>query len=1087
MRTSNPQPRRRSQKIQALFEAARELSPAQQASFLDRECADDFGIRLEIEGILAAARGPTDQRLKKLIDDDRTVADDHTVKARPARNEPESPADPAMLLPEPGTRIGQYELVRELGRGGMAVVYLARDVKLGRRVAIKFLQSNEAALTRRFVLEAQATARCVHENIVVIHDVKEYQANPFMVLEYLQGQTLSNHIKDGKVPPYRAVQLMVPVVRALVCAHEHKLVHRDLKPGNIILTNSGAIKVLDFGVAKYVHGELSHAHRDQLTGGGTTSLPWLAGAELTSHGALVGTMPFMSPEQWNAEPVDHRTDLWAVGIMLYIMVAGRHPLEPLGGNQLMVTAILDQPMPSARDAGVAMPPALADLIDHCLRKRKDERMPTAEKLLGDLERLMPDRHGRELSMGESPYAGLNAFQETDANRFFGRTREIAAMLGRLHERPLIGVVGPSGVGKSSFIRAGLIPTLKHSGEKWEAIVIRPGRHPTAALANIIAPMLTSESATLSDQVAQHQAILHRIYQEPGYVGTVLRSRSQSRMRKILLFVDQFEELFTLTPDLHERQVFMSSLAGMADDALSPLRVVLSIRSDFLDRVAEAPEFMAELSQSLFFLLPPNRDGLRDALTRPADMMRYRFETRGMVEHMLDTLETTPGSLPLLQFAASKLWDARDTERRLLTEQSYHALGGIVGALASHADAVINALPAPTQALARTILTQLVTPERTRAIASIEELCERAEAPAEVERLIHHLVDARLLVVQRSDSDAGVTVEIVHEALIHGWPTLGSWLEESQEDRAYLEQIRTAAKQWDSKGHPSGLLWRGEAADEARRWHRRYRGRLAPVQEAYLAAVIALSVRTARRKRLLVAGTISFLSLLVAAAAVALVQIRHAEQQTREQAMMARAAERRVRQQFDQLQEKERQRQEALRLAGDATTEAGMSAEQLLMVLDELRLTFADAEKTKQQLRQQLNAMQEKERQRKEALLLAADASAEAHMSAEQLRGVTGQLREALAESDAAKRQISKLLLEAEHVKSRLASSLVDAENARKQAEDARKQAETAKKQAETARKQAEDAQEEAERARDVERLRRERLEKEIGKPGAILR
>jgi serine/threonine protein kinase len=1046
MRSSKTLPGNRGQKLQALFEAARGLSPAQQASYLDQACAGDIEIRREIDAILAAARGPTDQRLRKLMDADmeRTVVDKDTVAARRVQDQAAA-GHAATLLPEPGTRIGQYELVRELGRGGMAVVYLARDVKLGRRVAIKILQANEESLARRFVLEAQATARCVHENIVVIHDVKEYQGNPFMVLEYLQGQTLSSYLKDSKLPAYRAVQLMVPVVRALVCAHEHNLVHRDLKPGNIFLTSSGAIKVLDFGVAKYLHRELPQGFRAQVTSHGTTSLPSLVGSDLTSHGVLVGTMPFMSPEQWNAEPVDHRTDLWAVGMMLYMMVVGRHPLDPLGGHQLMVTGILDQPMPSARDAGVEMPPAMADLIDHCLRKRRDQRIATAEKLLADLERLLPDHHGRELSMGESPYAGLNAFQEADANRFFGRSREIAALLARLHERPLIAVVGPSGVGKSSFVRAGLIPALKYSGEKWESIVIRPGRHPTAALANILAPMLTNESATLSDQVALHQAVLHRIYHEPGYVGTVLRSRSQARKRKILLFVDQFEELFTLNPDAHERLVFMSCLAGMADDAVSPLRVVLSIRSDFLDRVAEAPELMTELGQGLFFLLPPSRDGLRDALTRPADMMRYRFESRGMVEHMLDTLEATPGSLPLLQFAATKLWEARDPERRLLTEQSYHALGGIVGALASHADAVMSALPPPAQALARTIMVQLVTPERTRAIASIEELRERSEAPDEVERLIHHLVDARLLVVQRSDSASGSTVEIVHEALIHGWPTLGSWLEESQEDRVYLEQIRTAAKQWDSKGRPSGLLWRGEAADEAQRWHRRYRGRLAPVQEAYLAAVIALTVRTARRKRLFVAGTISFLSLLVTAAAVALVLIRDAEQ-------LARAAEQQVREQYEVLHEKERQRQEALKLAGNATTQASLSAEQLRMVNEELQLALVTAETARQESRKQLEAMQEKERQRREAVARAADASAEADMSAEQLREVNGQLRQALAESDVAKTQVGKLLVEAENVKRRLKLSLVQAQAAR----------------------------EEAERARDEERQRRQRLEKEFG-------
>jgi serine/threonine protein kinase len=1030
MRSSKTLPGNRGQRIQALFEAARGLNPAQQASFLDQACAGDIEIRREIDAILAAARGPTDQRLRKLMDMDmeRTVVDKETVVARRVQDDAAA-GDAATLLPEAGTRIGQYELVRELGRGGMAVVYLARDVKLGRRVAIKFLQANEGSLAQRFVLEAQATARCVHENIVVIHDVKEYQGNPFMVLEYLQGQTLSSYLKDSKLPAYRAVQLMVPVVRALVCAHEHNLVHRDLKPGNIFLTGSGAIKVLDFGVAKYLHRELPHGFRAQITSHGTTSLPSIVGSDLTSHGALVGTMPFMSPEQWNAEPVDHRTDLWAVGIMLYIMVAGRHPLDPLGGHQLMVTGILDQPMPSARDAGVEMPPALADLIDHCLRKRRDQRIATAEKLLADLERLLPDHHGRELSMGESPYAGLNAFQEADANRFFGRSREIAALLARLHERPLIAVVGPSGVGKSSFVRAGLIPALKYSGEKWEAIVIRPGRHPTAALANILAPMLTNESSTLSDQVALHQAVLHRIYHEPGYVGTVLRSRSQARKRKILLFVDQFEELFTLNPDAHERLVFMSCLAGMADDAVSPLRVVLSIRSDFLDRVAEAPELMTELGQGLFFLLPPNRDGLRDALTRPADMMRYRFESRGMVEHMLDTLEATPGSLPLLQFAATKLWEARDPERRLLTEQSYHALGGIVGALASHADSVMNSLPAQAHSLARTILTQLVTPERTRAIASIEELCGHAEAPAEVERIIHHLVDARLLVVQRSDSATGSTVEIVHEALIHGWPTLGSWLEESQEDRAYLEQIRVAAKQWDSKNRPSGLLWRGEAAAEAQRWYRRYRGRLAPAQEAYLAAVISLAMRTARRKRLFVAGTISFLSLLVAIAAVALVLIRSAEQRASEQAELARTAENQVREQYEVLHEKERQRQEALRLAGNATTAASLSAEQLRMANEELQVALVDAEKARQQVRQQLDELQDKERQRQAALRQAGEASAEAHMSAEQLWAVNAQLREALLESDLAKSQVSALLAEAEDTKRRLARAWVAAERA----------------------------------------------------------
>jgi hypothetical protein len=322
------------------------------------------------------------------------------------------------------------------------------------------------------------------------------------------------------------------------------------------------------------------------------------------------------------------------------------------------------------------------------------------------------------------------------------------------------------------------------------------------------------------------------------------------------------------------------------------------------------------------------------------------------------------------------------------------------------------------------------------------------------------------VVQRSDSATGVTVEIVHEALIYGWPTLGSWLEEGQEDRAYLEQIRTAARQWDGKGRPSGLLWRGEAADEARRWHHRYRGRLAPMEEAYLTAVLALAARTTRRKHLLVASALWFLSLLVGAAGVALVLIRNAEQRATQQAIAARAAEERVRHQLDELQEKERQRQEALRLASNATTAASMSHEQLSAANEALRLKSAEAENARQQIHQQLTAMQEKERQRQAAVSLAADASAEAHMSAEQLREVNGQLREALLESELAKHQASALLAEAEDTKRRLKVSLAQAQAAREDAERAR---------------------EDVERARDVERQRRQRLEKEIGIIGNTLK
>jgi hypothetical protein len=171
---------------------------------------------------------------------------------------------------------------------------------------------------------------------------------------------------------------------------------------------------------------------------------------------------------------------------------------------------------------------------------------------------------------------------------------------------------------------------------------------------------------------------------------------------LLLFVDQFEELYTLVPDAAERRAFTAALAAIADDNAAPLRVVVSMRSDFLDRVGEDPRFMEELSRGLVFLSAPDRTGLREALEQPLELVGYRFETPQMLDEMLAALEGTPGALPLLQFAAAKLWDARDRERRMLTLDSFRAIGGISGALAAHADDVVRNQSAMEQVLTQKI-------------------------------------------------------------------------------------------------------------------------------------------------------------------------------------------------------------------------------------------------------------------------------------------------------------------------------------------------------------------------------------------------
>jgi serine/threonine protein kinase len=856
----------------------------------------------------------------------------------------------------PGTRIHQYELIRQLGKGGMGTVFLARDTRLGRRVAIKFLHSTNPEVTQRFILEARTTARCSHENIVIIYEVGEFQGSPFMVLEYLQGQPLNKAVGGQPLPPTRAVELMVPVVRALAAAHEQGIVHRDLKPDNIILTESGSIKVLDFGIAKVLQDpEHPPEQAHEVPPQGLSLDADIS--NLTRRGVIVGTIPYMSPEQWyGGELVDHRTDIWAVGIMLFRMIAGKHPLDPLRGPQLMVTAHLNEPMPRLRDKAPDVEARLAEVVDKCLLKHKEQRYADATSLLRALEPFLPGRYTRELRIDESPYAGLSSFQEADADRFFGRSKEISALVNRIQDRPVIAVVGPSGTGKSSFVRAGLVPVLKRSGEAWESLVIRPGRHPLAALASGIAPLINTSTTVEEDVKAQSQ-LIERLHAEPGYAGSVLRSRARRQRRKILLFIDQFEELYTLVPDARERLAFTSCLSGIADDATSPIRVVLSIRSDFLDRVTEDERFMAELNQGLFFLTSPNRDGLRDALVQPAEMAGYRFETPEMVENMLQHLESTQGALPLLQFSASRLWEKRDEERKLLTEERYQAMGGIAGALATHADNTLGELPVQTRPLARAIFLRLVTPERTRAIVSMDELRELSKDSHEIQLLIDILVQARLLVVQTGGGSSGAMVELVHESLVHTWPTLKRWLDEGQEDSVFMEQLRNAARQWNANGRDDGLLWRGEVVEEAQRFQRRYRGELPEVQHAFLDAVFSQATRATRRKRALAVGSTAFLIMLVAASAVALVVIRNAQREAERQAEVAqkleaeartaeaqaRTAETEAKERLAEVKAKELQRQEALAKEEKARAELAAAYERQKKTNEELKIALKRAQ------------------------------------------------------------------------------------------------------------------------------------------------
>ena len=269
--------------------------------------------------------------------------------------------------------------------------------------------------------------------------------------------------------------------------------------------------------------------------------------------------------------------------------------------------------------------------------------------------------------------------------------------------------------------------------------------------------------------------------------------------------------------------------------------------------------------------------------------------------------------------------------------------------------MIAGLAPATQDLARRVLQRLVTPERTRDVVEVAELTELAGDPRQIRTLIDHLVAARLLAMR---SGGGPTaVELVHESLIDRWPTLQRWLDQTQEDAAFLARVRGAARQWDDGARSPGLLWRGDAEHEARRWRRGYRGELGPREQAYLDAVFRLADRATRTRRIIVAGTMSLLALLVVAAAIALVSIRDAETQAVHEAQRARDEAENARAATEQLrQEKQRQvelveslQRETARseAATSAATTAAVQVEagrtELERVNAKLRLAVTDAE------------------------------------------------------------------------------------------------------------------------------------------------
>ena len=719
----------------------------------------------------------------------------------------------------------EYRLVRILGRGSMGIVFLGHDTVLDRPVAIKFINSKDTTgrTRERFLTEARAAARIQHPNVMAIYRIGELEGRLYIISEYVRGQPLSE--LKGSLPWQEALKISVGLARGLAAAHRQGVLHRDIKLANVIRSDTGEVKLLDFGLAKLVAEEpvsrpvVSVVSRPdpESTDFEDTEDSGLPKIEVNvpldstlarvdvgrtkatddeSSEVIVGTPYYMAPELWRAEPASRSSDIYALGALLYILCAGRPPLDAANTLQLARLSQETSPRP-LQEVAVGVDPRLAQVIDRCLQRTPSARYGSADELCTALEVLLTSGPIAEAIQG-NPYRGLQAFEARHRAVFFGRVAEIRAVVDRLREQPFIVVAGDSGVGKSSLCRAGVLPAVSEppgvGNRVWTSVSMMPGRRPLQTLISALASHLN----------LQEEALRTLLQGEPEGLVRLL-ARRQGRDRGFILFVDQLEELVTLS-EAPQVEPFARFLALIAEGTPS-LRLLASVRGDFLTRSAALPQIGTFINAAVYLLTPLTRAGMREAIVGPAALQNVHFESEGLIDELIQA--GVEGSLLLLQFALAELWEARQGASKVITAADLERIGRVTGALARHADNVVAGLPPSQRVAIRRLLMRLVTIEDTRASLSLEELVSGDPAN---EAALEALVRGRLIVAREAQD--GTVHEIAHEALIRNWSTLQRWINEEREAREIRHRLEQAAVEWQRLGGGKIGLWTREQLADA---------------------------------------------------------------------------------------------------------------------------------------------------------------------------------------------------------------------------------------------------------------------------------
>ena len=771
--------------------------------------------------------------------------------------------DPSLLIPEhkplapgpdePRSARG-YELRDVIGVGESSAVYRAFQPSIGREVAIKMIEAehvNDLAYVARFEREAQIVANLEHPHILPLHDHWRDPTGAYLVMPLVRGGNLTEALRRGGWNLEPALRLLDEVGSALAYAHRRGVLHRDLKPENVLLDEDGNAYVSDFGIVP------RHVREPE--------------ARQPSTGLI-------APEQARGEQPSTRSDIFALGALTFHLLAGVPHAGPAG-------------IPDLSEARPDIPPSVAAVVARATASDPAERFTKVDEYLRELRRAAgvdvvagSDLVERGSEPIRNPYKGLRAFAEEDAVDFHGRSGLVNDLMERLNSHRLVTVVGPSGSGKSSVVRAGLIPALRAGGlpdsRVWLVTDMFPGSYPFEELEAALSRVAVRAPTGLLNELTQPNGLL-RVSKQilPGEDST------------LLIVIDQFEELFSAVRSEETRRLFLETLMTVAKDERSRIRVVTTIRADFLDRPLAYGDFAEALSDGIVTVGPPTRDGLAQAIAAPARTVGLELEP-GLVGRIIADVEGQPGALPLLQYALTEMFSHR--ERSTLTIAGYEVTGGVAGALGRRAEELFEGLSPAGQSAAREVFLRLVSVDElgavTRRRARQSELVSLAVDRSGLQSVLNAFGAFRLLTFDRDPVTRGPTVEVAHEALLTDWPTLRSWIENARESLVLTRRVADSAREWVESNEDPSYLLRGVRLEDVEAWAARAEVVLTSDESRYVAASIeqrGADVSAARRRRRRTVAALAGGLVLVSALAVVAFLLRGVAQQ---EALQARVRE-----------------------------------------------------------------------------------------------------------------------------------------------------------------------------------------------------